>query len=168
LLKKQLKTGSQVVSEYLEQAGLQDSLDKLGFNVVGFGCTTCIGNSGPLAEGVTEAVEKENMVVTSVLSGNRNFEGRISPHVKASYLASPPLVVAYALAGTMLKDLNTEPLGQDKDGNDVFMADIWPSHEEIQEVVSRVITPAMFKEKYSTVFEGTADWKSIETSKGGF
>jgi len=165
-VKTSLAPGSQVVSEYLKQSGLQDSLDVLGFNVVGYGCTTCIGNSGPLVDGVTEAVEKENMVVTSVLSGNRNFEGRISPHVKASYLASPPLVVAYALAGTMLKDLNTEPLGQDKDGNDVFMADIWPTEEEIKEVVARVITPAMFKEKYATVFDGTADWKNIETSKG--
>ena len=165
-VKTSLAPGSQVVSEYLKQAGLQDSLNQLGFNVVGYGCTTCIGNSGPLVDGVTEAIEKENMVVTSVLSGNRNFEGRISPYVKASYLASPPLVVAYALAGTMLKDLNTEPLGKDKDGNDVFLADIWPSEEEIKEVVSTVITPAMFKEKYATIFEGTDDWKNIETSKG--
>lgn len=165
-VKTSLAPGSQVVSEYLAQSGLQKDLDTLGFNVVGYGCTTCIGNSGPLADNIQKAIEKENLVATSVLSGNRNFEGRISPHVRANYLASPPLVVAYAIAGSMLKDVNTEALGQDKDGNDVFLADIWPSNEEIKAVVESVITPEMFKSKYATAFSGTQDWQSIETSKG--
>ncbi|MGH1468662.1 MAG: aconitate hydratase AcnA [Bdellovibrionales bacterium] len=165
-VKTSLAPGSQVVSEYLAQAGLQKDLDTLGFNVVGYGCTTCIGNSGPLADNIQKAIEKENLVATSVLSGNRNFEGRISPHVRANYLASPPLVVAYAIAGSMLKDVNTEALGQDKDGNDVFLADIWPSNEEIKAVVESVITPKMFKSKYASAFEGTKDWQDIETSKG--
>lgn len=165
-VKTSLAPGSQVVSEYLAQAGLQGDLDKLGFNVVGFGCTTCIGNSGPLAESIQKAIEKENLVATAVLSGNRNFEGRISPHVRANYLASPPLVVAYAIAGSMLVDINNDSLGKDKDGNDVYLADIWPSQEEIQKVVETVITPEMFKSKYSTAFTGTKDWQAIETSKG--
>lgn len=165
-VKTSLAPGSQVVSAYLEKSGLQSDLNKLGFDIVGYGCTTCIGNSGPLADNIQKAIEKENLVATSVLSGNRNFEGRISPHVRANYLASPPLVVAYALAGSLLKDLNTEPLGKDQEGQDVFLSDIWPSADEIKEVVSSVITPAMFKEKYATVFEGTAAWKAIEASKG--
>tara|TARA_B110000503_G_scaffold17777_1_gene25964 strand:+ start:372 stop:3029 length:2658 start_codon:yes stop_codon:yes gene_type:complete len=165
-VKTSLAPGSQVVSEYLLKAGLQKDLDALGFNVVGYGCTTCIGNSGPLAENIQKAIEKENLVAASVLSGNRNFEGRINPHVRANYLASPPLVVAYAIAGSMLKDINNEPLGQDTEGKDVFLHDIWPTSEEIKEVVARVITPAMFKDKYANVFEGDQAWKNIETSQG--
>lgn len=163
-VKTSLAPGSQVVSEYLEVSGLQKDLDQLGFNVVGYGCTTCIGNSGPIAEKLQKAVEDKDLVVTSVLSGNRNFEGRISPHVRANYLASPPLVVAYAILGTMQKDINTESLGKDKDGNDVFLKDIWPSKEEISKVVNSVITPAMFKEKYASVFDGDEIWQSINTS----
>ena len=163
-VKTSLAPGSQVVSEYLEVSGLQSHLDQLGFNVVGYGCTTCIGNSGPLDEKFQKAIDEKDLVVTSVLSGNRNFEGRISPHVRANYLASPPLVVAYALLGTMLKDINSEPLGQDDKGNNVFLKDIWPSKEEISEVVNSVITPQMFKEKYSSVFDGDETWKSIQTT----
>ena len=165
-VKTSLAPGSQVVSEYLHKAGLQKDLDALGFNVVGYGCTTCIGNSGPLADNIQKAIEKENLVAASVLSGNRNFEGRINPHVRANYLASPPLVVAYAIAGSMLKDINNEPLGQDTEGKDVFLHDIWPTSEEINEVVARVITPAMFNDKYASVFEGDQAWKDIETSQG--
>ncbi len=165
-VKTSLAPGSQVVSEYLLQSGLQKSLDALGFNVVGYGCTTCIGNSGPIAENIQKAIHDKDLVATSVLSGNRNFEGRISPDVKANYLASPPLVVAYAIAGSMLVDLKTEKLGDDKDGNPVFLKDIWPSMEEIKEVVARVVTPQMFKEKYASVFEGTDAWKSIDAAKG--
>ncbi len=165
-VKTSLAPGSQVVSEYLSKAGLQGDLDKLGFNVVGFGCTTCIGNSGPLTDEIQKAIEAENLVATAVLSGNRNFEGRISPHVRANYLASPPLVVAYAIAGSMLKDINNDSLGKDKEGNDVYLADIWPSQEEVKKAVESVITPEMFKEKYGKAFEGTKDWKAIETSKG--
>lgn len=165
-VKTSLAPGSQVVSEYLSQSGLQNFLNQLGFNVVGYGCTTCIGNSGPLADNLQKAIEDKNLVATSVLSGNRNFEGRISPHVRANYLASPPLVVAYAIAGSMLKDLKTEALGKDSDGNEVFLKDVWPTMEEIKEVVQKVVTPQMFKEKYSTVFEGTEAWKKIETSTG--
>ena len=165
-VKTSLAPGSQVVSEYLHKAGLQKDLDALGFNVVGYGCTTCIGNSGPLADNIQKAIEKENLVAASVLSGNRNFEGRINPHVRANYLASPPLVVAYAIAGSMLKDINNEPLGQDTEGKDIFLHDIWPTSEEINEVVARVITPAMFNDKYASVFEGDQAWKDIETSQG--
>ena len=163
-VKTSLAPGSQVVSEYLEVSGLQNHLDQLGFNVVGYGCTTCIGNSGPLDEKLQKAIDEKDLVVTSVLSGNRNFEGRISPHVRANYLASPPLVVAYALLGTMLKDINNEPLGQDSKGNDVFLKEIWPSKEEIYEVVTSVITPQMFKEKYASVFDGDKIWQSIQTA----
>lgn len=163
-VKTSLAPGSQVVSEYLEKSGLQDDLNALGFNVVGFGCTTCIGNSGPLDEKYQKAINDKDLVVTSVLSGNRNFEGRISPNVKANYLASPPLVVAYALSGSMLNDLNKDSLGKDKEGHDVFLKDIWPSKDEIKKVVTDVITPQMFAEKYSDVFEGDKLWKSIKTS----
>jgi len=164
-VKTSLAPGSQVVSEYLEVSGLQKDLDEMGFNVVGYGCTTCIGNSGPLDEKFQKAVEEKDLVVTSVLSGNRNFEGRISPHVRANYLASPPLVVAYSILGTMQKDINNESLGKDKDGNDVYLKDIWPSKEEISEVVHSVITPAMFKEKYAGVFKGDQIWQAIETAE---
>lgn len=160
-VKTSLAPGSQVVTEYLEKAGLQEDLDALGFNLVGYGCTTCIGNSGPLPTPIGKAVEDGDLNVTSVLSGNRNFEGRISPHVKSNYLASPPLVVAYALAGSMLVDLYHEPLGKDKDGNDVYMKDIWPTNAEVQEMIDRYLSPDMFRERYANVFEGTEEWKKI-------
>jgi aconitate hydratase len=160
-VKTSLAPGSQVVTDYLEKANLQDDLDALGFNLVGYGCTTCIGNSGPLEGPIAKAIEEGDLTVAGVLSGNRNFEGRISPHVKANYLASPPLVVAYALAGSMHVDLYKDPLGQDQDGNDVFMKDIWPSNAEIRETVESCLTPQMFKERYADVFKGTDQWQKI-------
>lgn len=160
-VKTSLAPGSQVVTEYLEASGLQDDLDAMGFNTVGYGCTTCIGNSGPLPGPIGDAVDEGDLNVTSVLSGNRNFEGRISPHVKSNYLASPPLVVAYALAGSMRVDLYNEPLGQDKDGNDVYMKDIWPTNQEIADIVQSSLTPAMFTERYGDVFKGTEEWQEI-------
>ncbi len=165
-VKTSLAPGSQVVTEYLEKSGLQDSLDKLGFNLVGYGCTTCIGNSGPLSDSVTKEIHTNDLTVCSVLSGNRNFEGRIHPLVKANYLASPPLVVAYALAGTININLEKDPLGQDKKGNDVYLADIWPSNSEIAELVNNTLNARMFAEKYANVFEGTKEWKAIRVSGG--
>lgn len=164
-VKTSLAPGSQVVTDYLEKAGLQDDLDALGFDLVGYGCTTCIGNSGPLPEPIREAIEQEDLTVCGVLSGNRNFEGRISPHVKANYLASPPLVVAYALAGSMRIDLFNDPIGQDKDGNDIYMKDVWPSAQEISETVKQCLTPEMFRERYSNVFKGTEEWQAIGGGK---
>ncbi len=166
-VKTSLAPGSQVVTEYLEKANLQDDLDALGFNLVGYGCTTCIGNSGPLDDPIRTAIEKNDLTVCGVLSGNRNFEGRISPHVKANYLASPPLVVAYALAGSMKIDLYNAPLGQDKDGNDVFMKDIWPSNAEIKETVQSCLTKEMFQERYADVFKGTKEWQAIKMDDSG-
>ena len=163
-VKTSLAPGSQVVSAYLEAAGLQDDLDKIGFNLVGYGCTTCIGNSGPIQKELSEAIAEGDLVATSVLSGNRNFEGRISPDVRANYLASPPLVVAYALAGTLDIDLTTEPLGQDKDGNDVFLKDIWPSSQEVAELVEQTVTRDAFLTKYADVFKGDEKWQSVETT----
>ncbi len=160
-VKTSLAPGSQVVTEYLEKAGLQEDLNALGFYTVGYGCTTCIGNSGPLDAPIAAAVEEGDLNVTAVLSGNRNFEGRISPHIKSNYLASPPLVVAYALAGSMRSDMYNEPLGQDKNGNDVFMKDIWPSNKEISDMVTECLTPQMFKERYSDVFLGPEQWQAI-------
>jgi aconitate hydratase len=165
-VKTSLAPGSKVVSDYLEKAGLQDDLDALGFNLVGYGCTTCIGNSGPLPEPIAAAITKGDLVAASVLSGNRNFEGRVNPHVRANYLASPPLVVAYALAGDMNIDITTEPLGQDKQGRDVYLKDIWPSQKEIAELVEKTVTRESFQSKYSDVFAGDEHWKSIMTSKG--
>ncbi len=165
-VKTSLAPGSQVVTDYLNKAGLQDDLDRLGFGTVGYGCTTCIGNSGPLPEPISKAVNDNDLAVVSVLSGNRNFEGRINPDVKANYLASPPLVVAYAIAGTMLKDITTESLGDDQDGNPVYLKDIWPSSAEIAELVRTSINPAMFEERYSNAFTGDERWKSIQTSEG--
>ena len=136
-VKTSLAPGSQVVTDYLAKAGLNVFLDKLGFNLVGYGCTTCIGNSGPLPDEIVKAIEKENIYAVSVLSGNRNFEGRISPHIKANYLASPPLVVAYALAGHMEFDLYNEPLGKSKEGKDIYLKDIWPSNKEIEDTLKR-------------------------------
>jgi len=160
-VKTSLAPGSQVVTDYLNKAGLQEDLDALGFDTVGYGCTTCIGNSGPLPGPIGDAVEAGDLNVTSVLSGNRNFEGRISPHVKSNYLASPPLVVAYALAGSMRIDLYSEPVGQDRDGNDVFMKDIWPTNQEVQDVVRDCLTSEMFTERYADVFKGPAEWQAI-------
>ncbi|MDX1634853.1 MAG: aconitate hydratase AcnA, partial [Marinobacter sp.] len=160
-VKTSLAPGSKVVTDYLKAGGFQDDLDKLGFNLVGYGCTTCIGNSGPLPEEVEEAIEKGNLTVASVLSGNRNFEGRIHPLVKTNWLASPPLVVAYALAGNIRLDLSKEPLGKDSEGNPVYLKDIWPSQQEISEAVEKVKTD-MFKKEYAEVFDGDATWKSLE------
>ena len=165
-VKTSLAPGSKVVSDYLASAGLQDDLDALGFNLVGYGCTTCIGNSGPLAPPIADAVESGDLVVCSVLSGNRNFEGRISPHVRANYLASPPLVVAYAIAGSMTRDLGTEPLGSGRDGELVYLRDIWPAAAEVRDTIARAVTPEMFRERYGDVFTGDDDWRSIEAPAG--
>ncbi|WP_420586743.1 aconitate hydratase AcnA [Ruegeria sp.] len=161
-VKTSLAPGSQVVSAYLEAAGLQEDLDKIGFNLVGYGCTTCIGNSGPIQREISEAIAEGDLVATSVLSGNRNFEGRISPDVRANYLASPPLVVVYALAGTLDIDLTSEPIGQDKDGNDVYMKDIWPTQSEIAELVEATVTREAFQSKYADVFKGDDKWQNVE------
>ena len=164
-VKTSLAPGSQVVTDYLEKAGLNTYLDKLGFNLVGYGCTTCIGNSGPLPENIVNAIQKENIYAVSVLSGNRNFEGRISPHIKANYLASPPLVVAYAIAGHMEVDLYKDALGKDKDGNDVFLKDIWPSNKEIEDTLKQSLNAEMFIQRYSNVSEGPAQWQKIQTEQ---
>jgi len=160
-VKTSLAPGSQVVSDYLEKSGLDKDLDALGFNLVGYGCTTCIGNSGPLHPEIAQAIEAHDLTVCSVLSGNRNFEGRINSHVKANYLASPPLVVAYALAGSMLTDLTTEPLGTGSDGKPVYMKDIWPTDAEIQAAIEQFLTPNMFRKRYADVFKGDKVWEKI-------
>ena len=164
-VKTSLAPGSQVVTDYLEKAGLNIYLDKLGFNLVGYGCTTCIGNSGPLDDNIVEAIKDKNIYAVSVLSGNRNFEGRISPHIKANYLASPPLVVAYALAGHMNFDLYKDSLGKDKNGKDIFMKDIWPSNKEIEETLKISLSADMFIKRYSNVSEGPKQWQQIKTEK---
>ncbi|EJG6537714.1 aconitate hydratase AcnA [Staphylococcus pseudintermedius] len=163
-VKTSLAPGSKVVTGYLRDSGLQSYLDQLGFNLVGYGCTTCIGNSGPLLEEIEKAIADEDLLVTSVLSGNRNFEGRIHPLVKANYLASPPLVVAYALAGTVDIDLHSEALGQDQQGNDVFLKDIWPSIQEVADAVESVVTPELFKEEYKNVYDNNELWNQIDTT----
>ncbi len=163
-VKTSLAPGSQVVTDYLEKANLQVELDKLGFNLVGYGCTTCIGNSGPLDPHIAEAVEKGDLVVTSVLSGNRNFEGRVNPHVKANYLASPPLVVAYAIAGNLNVDLYKDALGEDPDGNPVYLKDIWPSNKEISDLLEADLSREMFQNRYANVFEGSAEWQAVQTT----
>ena len=165
-VKTSLAPGSQVVTDYLEKAGLQDDLDALGFNLVGYGCTTCIGNSGPLPPELAKAIADGDLVSCSVLSGNRNFEGRIGPDIKANYLASPPLVVAYAIAGSLRVNLTTDPLGKDKNGNDVFLKDLWPTSHEIAEITAEAVTPQMFAERYSDVFKGDEHWQGIEVSGG--
>ncbi|HKL05819.1 MAG TPA: aconitate hydratase AcnA [Roseovarius sp.] len=165
-VKTSLAPGSQVVSHYLEAAGLQDDLDAIGFNLVGYGCTTCIGNSGPLQDEISKAINDNDLIATSVLSGNRNFEGRISPDVRANYLASPPLVVIYAIAGDMNIDLVNEPIGTDKSGNDVYMKDIWPTQAEIAELVEKTVTREAFQSKYADVFKGDDKWQDVETSEG--
>jgi aconitate hydratase len=164
-VKTSLAPGSQVVSAYLEAAGLQEDLDKIGFNLVGYGCTTCIGNSGPLQKEISEAIAEGDLVATSVLSGNRNFEGRISPDVRANYLASPPLVVAYALAGTMDINLATDPIAQTPDGKDVYLKDIWPTQAEIAELVEATVTREAFIEKYADVFKGDEKWQGVEVTE---
>ncbi len=163
-VKTSLAPGSKVVTDYLVDAGLLDDLEALGFYTVGYGCTTCIGNSGPLPEPISAAVNEHNLVVTSVLSGNRNFEGRINPDVRASYLASPPLVVAYALAGTVDIDLTSEPLGTDREGNDVYLSDLWPTQDEIAAVVEASVKRDQFTDKYASVFDGSSEWQAVQTS----
>ena len=165
-VKTSLAPGSKVVMDYYDKAGLVPYLEKLGFHLVGYGCTTCIGNSGPLPEEVSAAVQEHDLAVVSVLSGNRNFEGRINPDIKMNYLASPPLVVAYALAGTMDCDLETEPLGVDESGADVFLADIWPEAADVARVVEASITKDMFTNDYADVFAGDDRWRSLPTPEG--
>ena len=165
-VKSSLAPGSKVVTEYLRAAGLDTYLDQLGFNLVGYGCTTCIGNSGPLPDEVSAVIREKNLVVCSVLSGNRNFEGRIQQDVRANYLASPPLVVAYALAGWITKDLTTEPLGEDHAGRPVFLKDIWPTEQELQETMLRSVTASMFKQSYADVFAGDERWQGLEVAEG--
>ena len=165
-VKTSLAPGSQVVTDYLTAAGLQDDLDALGFNLVGYGCTTCIGNSGPLDPAISKAINDNGLVATSVLSGNRNFEGRVNPDVQANYLASPPLVVAYALAGSMHIDISKDPIGQDKKGKDVFLKDIWPTSKEIADIQKKSVTPAMFAKRYADVFKGDKYWQGIKVTGG--
>ncbi len=165
-VKTSLAPGSQVVAEYLAKSGLQKSLDKLGFNLVGFGCTTCIGNSGPLPAEVSKSINDNDLVAAAVLSGNRNFEGRVNPDVRANYLASPPLVVAYALAGSMQVDLSKDPIGADKSGKPVYLKDIWPSSKEIEDTIRKTITKSLFKSKYADVFKGDANWRKIKVEGG--
>src|SRR6201999_826572 len=165
-VKTTLAPGSQVVSDYYDRAGLTPYLDKVGFNLVGYGCTTCIGTSGPLLPEISKAINDADLAVTAVLSGNRNFEGRINPDVKMNYLASPPLVIAYALAGTMDFDFETEPLGKDNDGNDVFLKDIWPSQKDINDTIASAINTEMFVKNYADVFKGDDRWRNLPTPSG--
>src|SRR5262245_2694867 len=165
-VRSSLAAGSKVVTEYLDAADLTPYLNQLGFDLVGYGCTTCIGNSGPLPDEISAVIREKNLVVCSVLSGNRNFEGRIQQEVRANYLASPPLVVAYALAGWITKDLTTEPLGEDASGNPVYLRDIWPTEEEIQETMLQAVTAEMFRSSYAQVFEGDERWKNLAVPEG--
>jgi aconitate hydratase len=165
-VKTSVAPGSKVVTDYYEKSGLVPYLEKLGFYTVGYGCTTCIGNSGPLEAEISEAIQSNDLAVTAVLSGNRNFEGRINPDVKMNYLASPPLVIAYALAGSMDFDFESDPLGKDQDGNDVFLKDIWPNPAEVQEVMDASIDQDMFTKSYATIFDGDERWQSLPTPTG--
>ena len=165
-VKTSFAPGSQVVSEYMNKAGLQKDLDKIGFNLVGYGCTTCIGNSGPLDPAISKAINDNGIVASAVISGNRNFEGRVSPDVQAAYLASPPLVVAYALAGSTQMDLTKEPLGHDKKGKPVYLKDVWPSNKEIETFITKNVKSSMFKSRYGDVFKGDKNWRAVSTSKG--
>jgi len=165
-VKTSLAPGSQVVTDYLEAAGLQEDLDALGFNLVGYGCTTCIGNSGPLPENISKAVEDGDLVVTSVLSGNRNFEGRVNPQTRGNYLASPPLVVAYALAGNMCIDITKDPIGESESGEKIYLKDVWPTTHEIDQVMRESLNPEMYRSRYANVFEGPEEWRSISVSEG--
>jgi aconitate hydratase len=165
-VKTSLAPGSQVVTDYLDASGLTEDLNAIGFNLVGYGCTTCIGNSGPLAPPISAAINDNDLVAASVLSGNRNFEGRVSPDCRANYLASPPLVVAYALKGTVRSDMNHEPLGQDKDGKDVFLKDIWPTNDEVRELIDAHVHSEMFRKRYADVYRGDDRWRAIEVTGG--
>src|SRR5258707_3033795 len=165
-VKTSLAPGSKVVTDYLAAAGLTPFLEKLKFHLVGYGCTTCIGNSGPLSDAISAAIKENNLVAVAVLSGNRNFEGRIHPLVRANYLASPPLVVAYALAGRMDLDLTSEPLGNDKSGKPVFLSDIWPTPQEIETTVRAAVSTSMYTKQYSEVYEGDAHWKAMRVPQG--
>jgi aconitate hydratase len=165
-VKTSLAPGSQVVTEYLKSSGLQTDLDKIGFNLVGYGCTTCIGKSGPLPENISDAIRKNDLVAAAVLSGNRNFEGRVNPDVRANYLASPPLVVAYALAGSLNVNIASDPLGHDGKGRPVYLKDIWPGAKEIADFVRRHVTRKAFARKYKDVFKGDAQWRRIKVGKG--
>ncbi|MDQ2105035.1 aconitate hydratase AcnA [Azospirillum isscasi] len=165
-VKTSLAPGSQVVTDYLAKAGLQPYLDQLGFNIVGYGCTTCIGNSGPLPDPIAAAVEEGNLVVAAVLSGNRNFEGRVNPHTRANYLASPPLCVAYALAGNMKIDLTRDPIGTGHDGQPVYLKDVWPTNQEVQDAIDASLSADMFRSRYGNVFEGPEQWRGIQTAEG--
>jgi aconitate hydratase len=163
-VKTSLAPGSQVVTDYLVKAGLQKHLDNIGFNLVGYGCTTCIGNSGPLAEPISKAIHDNNLVAAAVISGNRNFEGRVSPDVRANFLASPPLVVAYALKGTVIDDFITTPIGQGSNGQDVFLKDIWPSNAEVYETMTKSVDRAMFRARYADVYKGDKHWQAINVT----
>jgi aconitate hydratase len=163
-VKTSLAPGSQVVTDYLVKAGLQDDLDAMGFDLVGYGCTTCIGNSGPLAQPISDAINGNDIVAASVLSGNRNFEGRVSPDVRANFLASPPLVVAYAIKGTVTEDITTTPLGQDLQGNDVMLADVWPTNDEIAELRAANVDRSMFVGRYANVYDGDEHWRAISVT----
>jgi aconitate hydratase len=165
-VKTSLAPGSQVVTDYLKNAGLNAYLDKLGFNLVGYGCTTCIGNSGPVPDPIADAIAKGDLVAGAVLSGNRNFEGRVNPACKANYLASPMLVVAYALAGSLKVDVTKDPLGYDKKGQPVYLKDIWPTAKEVADAVAKFVKPADFKKRYADVFKGDANWRKVKTAKG--
>src|SRR5205085_1233462 len=165
-VKSSLAPGSKVVTRYYEQAGLQEPLDELGFNTVGYGCTTCIGNSGPLPDEISEAIDEGDLVVCSVLSGNRNFEARIHPEVKANYLASPPLVVAYALAGRMDIEWDDEPIGEDRDGNDVYLRDVWPSSKEVSDTIASSVRAEQFASTYADVFTGDETWQTLAVPEG--
>lgn len=166
-VKTSLAPGSRIVADYLSRMGLQEPLDQLGFNLVGFGCMTCMGNSGPLAPAIAETIETHGVAASAVLSGNRNFEGRIHPHVRSNYICSPPLVVAYAIAGSMRADVTRDPLGHDQDGKPVYLSDIWPSAEELAEAVDRALDPDVFRERYGDVFAGEARWKAVKAPKSG-
>ena len=165
-VKTSLAPGSKVVTEYLDRAGLTEPLEQLGFNLVGYGCTTCIGNSGPLPPEISQAVNEHDLAVVSVLSGNRNFEGRINADVRMNYLASPPLCVAYALVGTMDVDIVNDPLGEDRDGNPVYLRDIWPSEQEVAQTVEQAVQSDMFRKSYAEVFDGDERWNSLEVPTG--
>jgi aconitate hydratase len=165
-VKTSLAPGSQVVTDYLNASGLSEDLDAIGFNLVGYGCTTCIGNSGPLAPSISKAINENDLVAASVLSGNRNFEGRVSPDCRANYLASPPLVVAYSLFGTVTKDITKTPIGQDQDGNDVMLADIWPSNDEVRKLIDLHVNSDMFRSRYADVYHGDDRWRAIDVSGG--
>jgi len=165
-VKTSLAPGSRVVTEYLKQADLLDDLEGLGYNVVGYGCTTCIGNAGPLADPIEAAIDEHDLWTTSVLSGNRNFEARIHPKIRANYLASPPLVVAYGLAGKMDIDLENEPIGTNDDGEDVFLEDVWPDPQEVKETIHENVSAELFRDKYASVFEGDERWEALDAPTG--